>query len=404
MTETTSRPAEPAVPAFPSDRSCPYHPAPGYAPMGKTRPLTRVRLFDGREAWLVTGHAEGRALLADQRLSSEWGNPVFPVVVARTEGREGLSLPLIGVDDPEHARQRRMLIPSFGVKRMAAMRPVLQQEVDRLIDGILADGPTIDLVSRFALPVPSIAICMLLGVPYDDHDLFEERSRDFVGAATSAEADAAFGALYGYLFDLVRGKQEQPGEGLLDELITVQLAEGKLDHDELVKMAMVLLIAGHETTGNAISLGVLALLEHPEQLAALHADDGLLPNAIEELLRFLSVSDFIVRLAVDDIRVGDQTIKAGDGVVLSIMLMNRDGAAYEDPDTLDLRRAAGRHVGFGHGIHQCLGQNLARAELEIALGSLFTRIPTLKLAVPVDEIPISAGHDGQGPRVLPVTW
>ncbi|MBY8852207.1 cytochrome P450, partial [Saccharothrix sp. MB29] len=265
MTETTSRPAEPAVPAFPSDRSCPYHPAPGYAPMGETRPLTRVRLFDGREAWLVTGHAEGRALLADQRLSSEWGNPVFPVVVARTEGREGLSLPLIGVDDPEHARQRRMLIPSFGVKRMAAMRPVLQQEVDRLIDGILADGPTIDLVSRFALPVPSIAICMLLGVPYDDHDLFEERSRDFVGAATSAEADAAFGALYGYLFDLVRGKQEQPGEGLLDELITVQLAEGKLDHDELVKMAMVLLIAGHETTGNAISLGVLALLEHPGQ-------------------------------------------------------------------------------------------------------------------------------------------
>lgn len=401
MTETTSRPA---VPAFPSDRSCPYHPAPGYAPMGETRPLTRVRLFDGREAWLVTGHAEGRALLADQRLSSEWGNPVFPVVVARTEGREGLSLPLIGVDDPEHARQRRMLIPSFGVKRMAAMRPVLQQEVDRLIDGILADGPTIDLVSRFALPVPSIAICMLLGVPYDDHDLFEERSRDFVGAATSAEADAAFGALYGYLFDLVRGKQEQPGEGLLDELITVQLAEGKLDHDELVKMAMVLLIAGHETTGNAISLGVLALLEHPEQLAALHADDGLLPNAIEELLRFLSVSDFIVRLAVDDIQVGNQTIKAGDGVVLSITLMNRDGAAYEDPDTLDLRRAAGRHVGFGHGIHQCLGQNLARAELEIALGSLFARIPTLKLAVPVDEIPISAGHDGQGPRVLPVTW
>jgi pentalenic acid synthase len=365
-----------------------------------------VTLFDGREVWLVTGHAEGRALLADPRLSSEWANPTFPVVVPRMEGEGGDDryFPLIGVDDPEHARQRRMLIPSFGVKRMAAMRPVLQREVDRLLDGMLAQGPPVDLVAAYALPVPSLAICMLLGVPYDDHDVFEEHSRDFVGAPTAAEANAALGALYTYLHELVRRKQTEAGDGLLDELIAVQLAEGTLDYNELVRMALVLLVAGHETTGNAISLGTLALLEHPEQLAALREDPGLLPGAVEELLRFLSVSDYLVRLATAEIEVGGQTIKAGDGVVLSITLMNRDAGAYPDPDTLDLRRSARQHVGFGHGIHQCLGQNLARAELEIALSSLFTRIPSLRLAVPVDEISISAGHDGQGPRVLPVTW
>ncbi|MEU1818969.1 cytochrome P450 [Streptomyces roseifaciens] len=404
MTETDIRSAGSPDLSFPQDRTCPYQPPKSYADGRGQGPLSRVELFDGRPAWMVTGHAEGRALLADPRLSSDWGHPVFPVVVQRTEDRGGLAFPLIGVDDPEHARQRRMLIPSFGVKRMAAMRPLIQDLVDRLLDDMLEKGPTADLVSAFALPVPSMAICELLGVPYGDHDFFEERSRDFVGAATSAEADAAFAALYGYLHGLVAKKQAEPGDGLLDELIARQLEEGALDHNEVVMIALVLLVAGHETTVNAIALGALTLLEHPEQLEALRNDPGLISGTVEELLRFTSVSDYMVRMAKEDIEVGDETIKAGDAVVVSISLMNRDAKAYEDPDTFDVRRNARHHVGFGHGIHQCLGQNLARAEVEIALGTLVTRIPGLRLAVPVDEVPIKAGHDAQGPVELPVTW
>ncbi|WP_190111374.1 cytochrome P450 [Streptomyces cinnamoneus] len=404
MTETEIRPTGASAPAFPKDRTCPFQPPESYAQLRGDAPLTQVRLFDGRMAWMVTGHAEGRALLADPRLSSEWGNPIFPVVVQRTEGRGGLSFPLIGVDDPEHARQRRMLIPSFGVKRMAALRPMIQRDVDGLLDAMLEKGPTADLVSAFALPVPSMAICSLLDVPYGDHDFFEERSRDFVGAATSAEADAAFAQLHQYLHGLVERKRDEPGDGLLDELIAVQLAEGKLDYDELVLMTLVLLVAGHETTVNAIALGALTLLQHPEQLDALRRDPALISQTVEELLRFTSVSDYMVRLAKEDIEVGGETVKAGDAVIVSITLMNRDGKAYEDPDTFDIGRSARHHVGFGHGIHQCLGQNLARAELEIALGTLFARIPDLRLAVPLDEVPIKAGHDAQGPIELPVTW
>ncbi|MCS0638482.1 cytochrome P450 [Streptomyces sp. LP05-1] len=404
MTETEIRPAGAPAPSFPQDRTCPYQPPKEYAQWRGERPLTRVTLFDGRPAWLITGHAEGRALLADPRLSSDWGHPVFPVVVRRTEDRGGLSFPLIGVDDPLHARQRRMLIPSFGVKRMNAIRPGIQSLVDRLLDDMLAKGPTADLVSAFALPVPSMAICELLGVPYGDHDFFEERSRDFVGAATSAEADAAFGQLYAYLHELVGKKQAEPGDGLLDELIARQLEEGGLDQNEVVMIALVLLVAGHETTVNAIALGALTLMQHPEQLDVLLRDPGAIPGVVEELLRFTSVSDYMVRMAKEDIEVGGETIGAGDAVLVSITLMNRDAKAYENPDTFDARRSARHHVGFGHGIHQCLGQNLARAELEIALGTLFTRIPGLRLAVPLDEVSIKAGHDAQGPVELLVTW
>ncbi|MGM9441824.1 cytochrome P450 [Streptomyces murinus] len=403
MTETDFRHTGSEAPAFPQDRTCPYQPPKAYTQWRGESPLTRVTLFDGRPAWLITGHAEGRALLADPRLSSDWGHPVFPVVVQRTEDRGGLAFPLIGVDDPLHARQRRMLIPSFGVKRMNAIRPSLQSLVDRLLDDMLAKGLA-DLVSAFALPVPSMAICELLGVPYGDHDFFEECSRDFVGAATSGEADAAFAKLYQYLHGLVAKKQAEPGDGLLDELIARQLEEGELDHNEAVMIALVLLVAGHETTVNAIALGALTLMQHPEQIEVLLADPAAVPGVVEELLRFTSVSDYMVRMAKEDIEVGGTTVKAGDAVLVSITLMNRDAQAYDDPDVFDARRNARHHVGFGHGIHQCLGQNLARAELEIALGTLFTRIPGLRLAVPLDEVPLKAGHDAQGPIELPVTW
>ncbi|MFD8547782.1 cytochrome P450 [Streptomyces sp. NPDC059649] len=386
------------------DRTCPYHPPSAYRPLREAGPLTQVTFYDGRKVWAVTGHAEARALLSDPRLSSDRQNPAFPIPVERFAAIRRSRAPLIGVDDPEHNTQRRMLIPSFSVKRTAALRPEIQRIVDELIDRILAQGPPAELVSAFALPVPSMVICSLLGVPYTDHEFFEEQSRRLLRGRSSAESEDARTELEEYFTGLIADKEKHPGDGLLDELIEDRLRTGDLEHDELVGLAMILLVAGHETTANMISLGVFTLLEHPEQLARLKAEEGLMPAAVEELLRFLSIADGMLRVAKGDIEVGGRLIRTDDGVLFPTSLINRDEETYPSPDRLDFGRSARHHVAFGFGIHQCLGQNLARAELEIALRSLFTRIPDLRLAVPAAEIPFKPGDTLQGMIELPLAW
>ncbi|TJZ54437.1 cytochrome P450 [Streptomyces piniterrae] len=390
--------------SFPQDRTCPYHPPTSYRPLREAGPLAQVTFYDGRSVWAVTGHAEARELLADQRLSSDRRNPAFPIPVARFASVQRTKTPLIGVDDPEHNTQRRMLIPSFTLKRIAAMRPEIQRIVDDLIDGMLEQGPPAELVSAFALPVPSMVICSLLGVPYSDHEFFEEQSRRALRSETAEESEDARVQLEDYLGELIAQKEKNPGEGLLDELIEDRLRAGSLKHDELVGLALILLVAGHETTANMISLGTFALLEHPEQLAKLRADENLMPAAVEELLRFLSIADGMLRVATEDIEIGGRIIRADDGVVFPTSVINRDDSAYASPDELDFSRSARHHVAFGYGIHQCLGQNLARAEMEIALRSLFTRIPDLRLAVPAAEIPFKPGDTLQGMIELPLSW
>ncbi|MEU4210729.1 cytochrome P450 [Streptomyces sp. NPDC026206] len=405
MTATGTRSTTPPAPAFPQDRTCPYQPPAGYPELAARGPVGRMTLYDGRQVWAVTGHAEARALLIDPRLSSDRKNPSFPVTVPRVEDQAAVDIPLLGFDDPEHGRQRRMLIPRFSLKRVAAMRPGMQAVVDDLIDAMLDRGPQADLVSAFALPLPSMVICRLLGVPYADHDFFEGCSRALLSADTAQESRVAREDLRAYLRRLIDAKQSTtPGGGLLDELVAERLAEGHLDRDQLVMTALILLVAGHETTANMIALGTYTLLEHPGQLAALRADPGLMPGAVEELLRYLSIADGMVRVATEDIELGGHTIRAGDGVLLPASVINRDAAVYERPDTLDVRRSARHHVAFGYGVHQCLGQNLARAEMEIALTTLFARIPTLRLAVAPDEVPIKPGDTLQGLYALPVTW
>ncbi|WP_030020444.1 cytochrome P450 [Streptomyces monomycini] len=389
---------------FPQDRTCPYQPPDGYQPLRDARPLSRVTLYNGRTAWVVTGHAETRALLTDPRLSADRQNPAFPSPAPRFESLRAVRTPLLGVDDPEHNTQRRMLIPSFSVKRVAALRPRIQEIVDRLLDAMEEQGPPAELVSAFALPVPSMVICSLLGVPYADHELFEELSRTLLQSVDPREVTEARDRLEDYFTGLVAHKREQPGDGLLDELIAERLETGEVGHRELVRMALLLLVAGHETTSNMLSLGTFTLLEHPEQYAALRADPSLLPDAVEELLRFLSIADGMVRVATEDIEVGGETIRADDGVIFSTSVVNRDDAAYDAPDTLDWQRSARHHVAFGFGVHQCLGQNLARAEMEIAFGALFARFPGLRLAVPAAEVPHKPGHTLQGLVELPVTW
>ncbi|MFD5511581.1 cytochrome P450 [Streptomyces sp. NPDC059761] len=390
--------------AFPQDRTCPYHPPTAYDPLREGRPLSRVTLFDGRSVWVVTGHAEARALLSDGRLSADRQNEAFPAATKRFKGLQNRRTALLGVDDPEHNVQRRMLIPSFTLKRTAALRPAIQETVDRLIDEMVARGPSAELVSDFALPVPSMVICALLGVPYEDHEFFEGASRRLLRGPELADVEAARDQINGYLADLIERKRTDPGDGLLDELVATRLETGETDVEELVSLAAILLIAGHETTANMISLGTFTLLRHPEQLAELRADPSLISVAVEELMRFLSIADGMLRVATEDIEIGGVTIRPDDGVVFSTSVINRDAAVFEQPDALDWHRSARHHVAFGFGIHQCLGQNLARAEMEIALGTLFARLPGLRLAAEPDRIPFRPGDTIQGMVELPVAW
>ncbi|MGW0534945.1 cytochrome P450 [Streptomyces sp. NPDC003032] len=393
---------------FPQDRTCPYHPPTGYAPLREDRPLSRVTLWDGRVVWVVTGHTVARELLADQRLSADRENENFPAPTERFARVRNRSIALLGVDDPRHNTQRRMLIPSFSVKRVAALRPAIQETVDRLLDAMEAQGPPAELVGAFALPVPSMVICSLLGVPYADHDFFEEQSRRLLRGPGAENTQAARDELDAYFYALIDRKRKEPGEGLLDELIHQQLAAGTVDLEELAGLATILLVAGHETTANMISLGTFTLLQHPEHLAELRAGlaDGqpLMPAAVEELLRYLSIAEGLLRVVSEDIEIAGSTLRVGEGVVFATSVINRDGAAYEEPERLDWHRETRHHLAFGFGIHQCLGQNLARAEVEIALRSLFDRLPGLRLAAPAEEIPCKQGDTIQGLLELPVAW
>ncbi|KMO95544.1 cytochrome P450 [Streptomyces roseus] len=390
--------------AFPQDRTCPYHPPTAYDPLREGRPLSRVTLFDGRSVWVVTGHAEARALLSDGRLSADRRNEAFPTPTKRFKGLQNRRTALLGVDDPEHNAQRRMLIPSFTLKRTAALRPAIQETVDRLIDEMVARGPRAELVNDFALPVPSTVICALLGVPYEDHEFFEGASRRLLRGPELADVEAARDQINGYLADLIERKRTDPGDGLLDELVATRLETGETDVEELVALAAILLVAGHETTANMISLGTFTLLRHPEQLTELRTDPSLISVAVEELMRFLSIADGMLRVATEDIEIGGVTIRPDDGVVFSTSVINRDPAVFAQPDALDWHRSARHHVAFGFGIHQCLGQNLARAEMEIALGTLFARLPGLRLAAEPDRIPFRPGDTIQGMIELPVAW
>jgi len=390
--------------AFPQDRTCPYHPPAAYEPLRQGHPLSRVTLFDGRSVWVVTGHAEALALLSDGRLSTNRENAAFPTPTKRMAGMKVRRAALLGVDGPEHITLRRMLIPGFTMKRTADMRPRIRESADRLIDEIVAAGPQAELVSAFALPVPVMAICDLLGIPYGDHEFFEEQSRRLMLGPEGADVDDARRQLDAYLRDLVERKRLEPGEGLLDELIARRLETGEIAVKELVSLASVLLVAGHETTANMISLGIFTLLRHPEQLAELRADPELMPTAVEELMRFLSVAEGLLRVATEDIEVGGVTVHADDGVIFSTSVINRDRAVFEEPDQLDWHRPNRHHLGFGFGVHQCLGQNLARAEMEISLSTLFERLPGLRLAADPDRIPIRPGDTVQGMVELPVAW
>ncbi|WP_043717430.1 cytochrome P450 [Kutzneria sp. 744] len=384
------------IPDLSLTRTCPFDPPDGAAELRERGPVARVRLFDGTTPWLVTGHAEARALLADPHVSSDRGRPNFPmpIPIPPQSRPTGLTATLVSNDPPVHTRLRRMLISSFTVRKITALKPKIERIVTERLDAMIAAGPPADLMAAFALPVPSMVICELLGVPYEDHTFFEEQSRRRLDADGTAIHN-----LFTYLHELVQKKIDDPGDGLLDDLIAEQLAEGKLDHVELATMGMVMLIAGHDTTANMISLGTMLLLSNPEQLAKIRDDEAAMPAAVEELLRYLTIAGALGRVATEDIELGGVTIKAGEGVLVASAVADR-----EHSDELDVANPMRQHLAFGFGIHQCLGQNLARAELEIAFTHLFRRLPTLRLTVPVEDVPRRANAVLSGVTEVPVTW
>jgi len=387
---------------------CPFDPPPDLKAVAAEGPIHKVRLWDGSTPWLVTRHADQRTLLRDPRISADGSKPGYPSPVPVKQGEGGGStVSFILMDDPEHARLRRMVTAPFAIKKVQAMRPGIQKIVDDRIDALLAGPKPVDLVQAFALPIPSLVICELLGVPYDDHEFFQVNSAKIINfSITPEERSEGMHALGGYLYKLLSAKLEEPADDLLSEL-TGYVRSGEISLREAVQISVLLLFAGHETTANMIALGTLAFLEHPGQLALIRDsdDDKLVSSAVEEMLRYLTITHGgRRRLALADIEFQGQVIKAGDGVIMPNDIGNRDPDVFTDPDKLDITRDAKNHLAFSFGPHQCLGQPLARLELEIVYSTLYKRIPTLRLATTTDQLNFKNDVSIYGVFQLPVTW
>ncbi|MFK0021233.1 cytochrome P450 [Streptomyces sp. NPDC090798] len=416
MTSSLATTDNESVPDFPMPRDarCPFAPPPQLRELHteqvrSDQPLTKVRIWDGSTPWLVTRYDDQRTLLADPRCSVDQRRPGFPYMSPsfREVAERGSEPAFLTMDDPEHARIRRMISGAFSIKHVAAMRPALQRMTDDFIDTMLAGPKPVDLVHALALPLPSLVVCELLGIPYEDHEFFQTKSE--VGMRHDAgreEVAAAHHALLDYLDSQIEAKLANPADDMLSKL-AAHYRDGDLTRRQAASMGLLILGAGHETTANMIALSVTALLEHPEQLAAVRDSDDpkVLASAVEELLRYLTIIHIgNRRIALEDIEIGGQTIRAGEGLVIPSITANWEEAFFPDPDRLDVHRDARRHQAFGFGIHQCLGQPVARLELEVVLGTLFRRIPTLRLATDLEKL--SFKNDGivYGLYELPVTW
>ncbi|GAA0613953.1 cytochrome P450 [Kribbella sandramycini] len=395
-------------PAFPTERptGCPFAPATGYTELRERVAPSKVSTPVGVDAWVISRYDDVKTVLRDGRLSSRLA-PSDHVVVDADLERVAETGSILQVDGPAHRRLRRLLATEFAVKRMEAMRPRIAKLVDEHIDAMLAAGGPVDLVEMFALPIPSLVICELLGVPYADRAVFQERGAVLVAIDTDpAVMEKVSGELTEYIAGLVMAKQAKREDDLLSRVITrgEELREN-VTIEELVSIGFTLLIAGHETTANMIALSTLALLREPGQLAALRDRPELAASAVEELLRYLSVVQFgLFRHVLDDLEAGPASIEAGDYLIAALSAANRDESVFENPDELDLERTGAAHIAFGFGPHQCIGQQLARVELQEVFSRLYTRIPTLRLAVPFEEIRFKNNSLVYGVTALPVTW
>ncbi|GAA1570936.1 cytochrome P450 [Streptomyces globosus] len=387
------------VTSLPTERrsGCPFDPPAELADARRRGPVSRYIHPGGKPGWMITGYDLVRSVLADPRFSSrkELMNVVDFELPPAPPGE------FLLMDEPQHSRYRKPLVGRFTVRRMRLLTERIEQITAECLDAMEQAGPTADLVTAFAKPIPTIVICEILGVPYGDRASFQEQIDAFMGGeASDEELIAAYTATQEYLARLVAAKRANPTDDVLSEL-----TDGDFTDEELKGISLILLAAGFDTTANMLALGTFALLQNPGQLAALRADPALTDGAVEELLRYLSVAKTFHRTALEDVVVGGQTIEAGTTVVLSLHTANRDPDRFTDPDVLDLRRPYDGHLAFSHGIHQCLGQQLARVEMRVAFRALIDRFPTLRLAVPAGEVRLRPETaDIFGVKSLPVTW
>jgi len=382
-----------------------YHPSPELANLRENHPVARVTFPDGRTAWLVTRYADVRQVLVDPRFSraravTGAGPNVGLAIVAGDS--------INGMDPPEHTRLRRLVASAFTARRVEELRPAVTSMVDELL-AAMADLPRpVDLVANFSLPLPVRVICELLGVPVEDQRIFHSWSDTVLSDEhrDPNEIKAAIGMLAEYFGRLIAAKRAQPADDLMTALIDARDNQDRLSEHELVNLCFGLLIAGHETTANQINMFLLTLLRFPEEFDRLRANPAVVPQAVEELMRFVQLGEGggMPRVTTEEVVLSGVTIPANEVVLTSSAAANRDAAVYTDPDRLDLTRANLQHLGFGAGAHHCLGAQLARMELQEALRGLLRHMPRLRLAVTEQELRFKPGMTVRSLESLPVTW
>jgi cytochrome P450 len=401
MSETMSD-----APLFPFKRTRPIDPPDEYARARAERPVFPVTLWNGRRAWLLTRHEHFRAVLIDPRFSGEFARPDFPAVTQARVAIDKGERAFVGMDNPRHGHYRRMFTKEFTAKRMVALRPKIEAIAADLLDKMEQQGPPADLIEALAVELPALVMCELFGSPYEDHTFIMSCAAGRHGLKQSPEeAHRTARALVDYCLRLIATKEQTPADDMLSRVIEEHVLTGALSREDLAEICSMILRAGHDTTTNMIGLGTMLLLQHPDQLAALKRDEALVDNAVEELLRFLAPVQFAPRrVALEDVEIAGSLIRKGEGVFAISPSANRDEAVFAAPDSVDLSRDASQHLTFGYGIHHCLGQGLARIELQVVFAMLFKRFPNLNLAVPAHEIPFKDDMQIYGIYRLPVAW
>ena len=383
------------------DPARPFDPPAGLAEIRERHPLVRMTYPDGHDGWLATGHHAVRTVLGDRRFTSRYELLHLPMEGAPPDGLPPAAPgDLTGIDAPEHTRLRQLLAGYFTVRRMRALTERVEQIAAEHLDAMERHAPPVDLVPAFAQPIPALVICELLGVPYADRETFQRHVFTLTSHdSTLDDQAAAMDEMHRYLLGLVPAKRAAPTDDILSSL-----TGSDLDDTDLAGVGAFLLGAGLDTTANMIALGTFALLCHPEQLAALRADPGIVESSVEELLRYLTVGHTGVRGALEDVELEGQVIRAGESVTLAMGAANRDPRQFPDPDALDLRRRTTGHLALGHGIHQCLGQQLARVEMRVAFPALLARFPGLRLDCAPEDVPLRTASNIYGVHRLPVSW
>ncbi|MEE6139169.1 cytochrome P450 [Mycobacterium sp. 050128] len=404
MSTTSEVRSDADLPVLPVPRParCPLAPPSEFADW-REQPGLRRAMFQGNPVWVVSRYQDIRAALVDPRLSAK----TIPDSIMPKDDENKVPVMFARTDDPEHQRLRRMMTTNFTFRRCEAMRPHIQETVDHYLGQMIAGGAPADLVREFALPVPSLVIALLLGVPPEDLEIFQRHTTTGLDQrSTDEQKGQAFGAMYAYIEQLVERKAREPGDDLISRLVTEYVATGQLDHATTAMNGVIMMQAGHETTANMISLGTVALLEHPDAFQRLGQTDdaAVIANIVEELMRYLTiVHSQVDRVATEDLMIGGQLVRAGEFVMMNLLAGNWDTDFVDHPESFDISRNTRGHLGFGYGVHQCIGANLARVEMQVAFATLARRLPGLKLAVSPEGLKFKEANI-YGMKELPVSW